>query len=535
MLEFLDLIKKQQLDNGSFPDAFGSPSVIHTALVLSGLNAYSNSTELLVPAVAAAIARELENIRIRAVSFLLAQKDGNWNFSADSATNFFALAVLAEYDQDLIDGGALALIMKDLIALESEPGGPYHSSVKSQKVDPITNAGIAKFLSFFGVELPNLKPYQELLATIDKAAKVFSPLETPALSAAKTMAAAVGGLSSEGENLEKRSVIFSPSEAVIRDKIIIAAEKRLAHLSAEFRGFALRNIETVIARNHDKQMSLMAFYTKQALGNKADAVSDDLVAEMGLANIFFWAAFVIYDDFWDKDEAADPRLLPVANLFARSYVDFFNNLLPEVPDFRIFFQTIMDGLDEANNWETIHCRAEIRGSKFIIPERLPDYGSYEFKYRPASGHILGSVAILLKSGFSLGSPEVMKLIEYFKNYLIAMQINDDSHDWEEDLRRGHISTVVAMLLDDLAWPRREIDLETDLPELKKVFWFKTIKKAAQIAATYAGRSKQALGCVAAIENRAPLEKYANLVAAVAGQAISKQQESEDFLRAYQKR
>ena len=57
-------------------------------------------------------------------------------------------------------------------------------------------------------------------------------------------------------------------------------------------------------------MSLMSFYTKEAFGKKGEKISDDIVAEMGLANIFFWTAFIIYDDFWDEDEEAQPRKLP---------------------------------------------------------------------------------------------------------------------------------------------------------------------------------------------------------------------------------
>jgi hypothetical protein len=534
MLNFLASIKKQQQADGSFLDAVGLPSIIYTAAILSGLNFYARSTQPLVPAVAAALAHELENIRIKAAAFLLAQKNNNWRLALDNRVNFYVLAVLAEYDKDLIGGKALALILKELITLESEPGGPYYLSVgeRPEKIDLAVNAGVAKFLSFFEVELPNLRPYQNLLATVKEVINVFVLSLTPALAAAVALTDVMEkSLISEPEG-KKEGTPMNEAEAAMMREIIKTAEKRFAGLSGEFSKLALKSIKKTIARNIDKQMSLMAFFTKKSWGEKADKIPDELIAQMGLANIFFWTAFVIYDDFWDEDEAADPKLLPVANFFVRSYVDFFSSLLPEKTGFRIFFQITMDGLDEANNWETIHCRAQVHDNKFVIPDQLPDYGNYDFKYRPASGHILGPVAIFLQIGYGLDSPEVKNLIEYFRNYLIAMQINDDSHDWEEDLRRGHISTVVAMLLEDLNWPKKEIDLEADLPELKKVFWLKTIGRAAQAAVVCAKKSKQALRSIAFIEDYAPLERYADLVAAVAQKAIDEQQKSADFLRAY---
>ncbi|MFA7208773.1 MAG: hypothetical protein WC120_00660 [Parcubacteria group bacterium] len=335
--------------------------------------------------------------------------------------------------------------------------------------------------------------------------------------------------SQDGNNLKKNT---DDPEKKMMDGILAAAEKRFTDLPAEVANLARREIRKTISGNHDNQMSLMAYYMKKSLGEKAANIPDSLVADMGLANIFFWTAFIIYDDFWDEDEAADTSVLPIANLYARSYVDFFNSVLPPDAGFKEFFHKLMDKLDAANVWENIHCHAKIEGSKFFIPEKLPDYGDYDVKYQPASGQILGPVAILVKLGHRLDSPEVENLIAYFKNYLVAMQLNDDAHDWEEDMKRGRLSTVVTLLLEDLDWAGDSIDLETDLEELKKVFWFKTIKRAAQAAASYAEKSRQALGSMTVLEDASPLEKIINATESVARKALKEQADTVGFLRTY---
>ncbi|MDD5726065.1 MAG: hypothetical protein PHC53_01485 [Patescibacteria group bacterium] len=534
MDKFINQIIDQQQRDGSFLDSTGSPSILYTSLVLSCLNRYKDAP------LAAEVERaggELRDIKEKAANFLLSQKNEDGMLGDDMGVNYYALGTLAEFDKDIIDGADLAKILTGLIALESQEGGPYYSSSIADKIiDPVTNACIARFLSFYEVELPNLGQFCGLLDTSGKAIDAFRLMFTPALSAAVSLEDLFFTLKSNEREMRQgdQDMSFNASEQRVIDKIMEAAERRFRGLSGEFLTLATQKIQKTIKGNRDKQMSLMAAYMRQALGKKANTISDETVAQMGLANIFFWTAFIIYDDFWDEDEAADPRILPTANLYARHYVDYFGSLLPESTGFRAFFHSLMDKLDEANTWETMHCRTEVKGSKFIIPDYLPEYGDYEFKYRPASGHILGPVAMLVQLGCGLNSQEVKNLIAYFKNYLIAMQINDDSHDWEEDLRRGHISTVVALLLKDLNWPKKEIDLETDLVELKKVFWFETITKAAHLAVMHTERSRQALGALTILDDKAPLERFITITENVAKKALKEQKESLNFLQAYRK-
>ena len=360
----------------------------------------------------------------------------------------------------------------------------------------------------------------------EQADETYDIPETEALKIAKSL--------SKKKNMEqsKNTGSFTAEESKIMGIIYKKFDERMAIFSPELRSTARSAIDKTISGNRDKQMSLMSFYTRQALGKRGEQILDEIVAEMGLANIFFWTAFIIYDDFWDEDEAAQPKLLPIANIFARHYINYFTTLLPQDSGFPDFFHQIMDNLGVANFWETQYCRTKIEDSVFYIPKILPDYADYENKFRPASGHVLGPVAMLMLLGYKIDSPEVKNFIDYFRHYLIAMQINDDAHDWEEDIRRGHISTVVDMLLLDFGRKEEIIDLEKDLSELKKVFWFKTIKKAAEIAISHTEKSRQALKNMGVFENTAPLERIINISENIAKKALTEQAESINFLETY---
>jgi hypothetical protein len=497
-------LKLLQAEDGSFQDSSGKASVLHTSIILSLLCKSSEK-------------EELKEIKTKAVEFLLFRKNKNWEFGESLLSDFSALSTLAECDKSIINGSALAIITKRLTEIEEKEGGPYHSP--DGKIDPATNAAIARFLSLFEVELPSLKIFNE------QSGETFGISETEASKTAKSL--------SKKEIMESENTgMFTAEESKIMEIIYKKFDERMATFPPELRSVARSVIDKTISGNRDKQMSLMSFYTKQAFGKRGEQISDEIVAEMGLANIFFWTAFIIYDDFWDEDEAAQPKLLPVANIFARHYINYFITLLPKDSGFSDFFHQIMDNLDAANFWETQVCRTKVEGSAFYIPKTLPNYADYENKFRPASGHVLGPVAMLMLLGYKIDSSEIKNFIDYFRHYLIAMQINDDAHDWEEDMGRGHISTVVDMLSLDFGKKEGIIDLEKDLPGLKKVFWFKTIKKAAETAISHTEKSRRALKNIGVFEDTAPLERIINASESVAKKALAEQAESIKFLETY---
>lgn len=569
-----------QEENGSFKD-----SIFITSLIISCLN------------------QENSEIKDKALNWLLSKKDKNFVFDSNLGINFYALIALFKHDPSIIDGSALAKILKTLISAEIKEGGPYKDD---NGIDLGTNAIIAYFLSLHDVDLPNMQDFfnnciknKNFESKLIKNKHFIIYLISKFLKKEKTNL--INYLLKEKNssqdalnsllilnslidldynqldliheiNLIKKQTINSSSVFLVNNKEIInnsaslanafylelinrinrkvekdffsekeksilcltleLAKKRFKDLPQEISEIALNRIKKTITDNKDKQMSLMAYCTKEALGKNGYKISNQMLAEINLANIFFWTAFVIYDDFWDEDEARDPKLLPIANLYARHYNEYFSSLFPKEMMFNTFFQKLMDKLDTANTWENVHCRAKIIRSKLMIPENLPDYGNYELKFYPSSGHVLGSAALFCLLGYY---DEIKPLITFFKHYLISMQINDDVHDLEEDLRRGHLSTAVTLVINDFKekYPqKKEIDLNNDLEEIKQIFWFKTVKDASEIAIYHTTKSREALKSIAIIENYAPLEHYINIVENVAKNTLNEQKKSIDFLKTF---
>lgn len=81
---------------------------------------------------------------------------------------------------------------------------------------------------------------------------------------------------------------------------------------------------------------------------------------------------------------------------------------------------------------------------------LPDFGDYGVLADRSLGHSLGPLAILLALGNARDSARYRATLTSFRHYLIARQFHDDAHDWADDLRRGRVTSVSAMVLREFA-------------------------------------------------------------------------------------
>ncbi|MCF7834258.1 MAG: hypothetical protein K9L98_01685 [Candidatus Pacebacteria bacterium] len=442
----------------------------------------------------------------------------NWIFSKNTKDTFDTLYKISKEDNSLINKGIMGKVIKLLTNLEVKEGGPYANG------DIKTNTSIARFLATQDIYLPNMLP--------------FYPKNKKEKDRQK-------------ENTE---ILFTKEEKPTIDQIFILFEDTIKELPDYFQKLATKVFQNTIKDNKDKQMSLVGFYLEKSLGKK---LQKNIASKIGMINIFFWSAFIIYDDFWDEDEKAKPELLPIANFFSRIYTDFFTSALNQNDSFKKFFHKLMNRLDGANLWELQNCRAKIENNFFEIPEVLPDYQDYEHKYEPSSGHILGPVLILCtmnkdtehgedaNTGHQTYTKEnnsaehnnykndIENIILFFKYLLISMQINDDMHDFEEDLKRGHISTAVELFLrkKQKIFPKK-INLITDLPKVREYFWFDIMPKLAEKSIKYAEKAIESIHNTSIIKNPKYLLALPERCKKISEDALKERDSSVDFIKSY---
>jgi hypothetical protein len=259
-----------------------------------------------------------------------------------------------------------------------------------------------------------------------------------------------------------------------RQIVARAATEIFSMHSEPLRSSALAAVNRVCAADENFEITLLPQFFGHAL-NVSEHCNNAYYTKLGLANVYMWTAYTIYDDFMD-DEGV-PAELPVANLAMRASLDCFRAALPDDAHFQRYVGAVFARMDEANAWEINHCRFAVQGKKITIAE-LPKYGQCTVLAARAFAHALTPMAVLAHS--PKGAKQPRHHIEIaFQHYLIARQLNDDLHDWVKDMQAGQASYVVTAILRDMRVKYGVYNLDTLLPTMKRCFRRTTMPKVCQ--------------------------------------------------------
>lgn len=225
-------------------------------------------------------------------------------------------------------------------------------------------------------------------------------------------------------------------------------EERAAQLCSVFDApneqRALHALRYVVAGKNGEEVALLPKYFWQGL-NQSFPEDEVMFERLALANVCGWTAYTIYDDFIDNEGNA--KLLAQANVAMRNSYRLFRDVSPAASWYELVDDTF-NRMDAANAWELEHCRWVVRG-KWLHIGVLPDYGELERLAERSEGHALPALGILTMGGILPDEASAQAVRNAIHHYLIARQLNDDIHDWQEDLLAGRITFVVAELLRSL--------------------------------------------------------------------------------------
>lgn len=249
--------------------------------------------------------------------------------------------------------------------------------------------------------------------------------------------------------------------------------------------------DTMLARDHDKQIVMLPYLVAKAM--KCE-VQEEVLHKLAIASLWGWMAYTVYDDFLDDE--GDPKLLPSAIVAHRHLTYTLKSVLKDNDEFQTEVASIMNRLDGANAWEVSHCRGTFRKDRLFINE-LPEYGDYWQLADRSLGHTIAGIGVLYSAGFSSHSTQIVNLRTFFRHYLIARQLNDDAHDWEEDLMLGHINVVATMILkkwqdSSAGFVSDGIDLRKDIESLRLIMWEQVIDEVCTQVQLHAELARKAL-------------------------------------------
>ena len=287
--------------------------------------------------------------------------------------------------------------------------------------------------------------------------------------------------------------INSPSakESKLYKNIITQAYIPLRGLAEPLRGETMGQIDKMLSRDRDHQITLMPYWCGKIL--EPHKIPNKDLVQLCLASLYGWVAYTMFDDILDGD--AESRTLPAANhfydLLAKSALtpkDPFGSI-PEL------FHSIIGRTNQANSWEIKHCQIPIVRGVVHLPKNLPDYGDYKILADKSSGHSFGALAAVLLAGRDKKSRQFRGMEKFFRHYIIAKQLTDDAHDWEADLQRGRLNAASLLLLKKWRQTNHKTATLNPLKSLKKLrymFWSEVILELTALINGHCLKARQAL-------------------------------------------
>ncbi len=263
------------------------------------------------------------------------------------------------------------------------------------------------------------------------------------------------------QRFQTNTVHTFTSENGVVVEIHTELERIFTSWPVEFHDLALKMVGTFLASPDGIRIANTPNQFIKHLIRKNELPSG-LDIHLGVATVIGWMSYTLLDDLYDGDQKTLDTLPLIVSL-QRELTRMYREILPDT-DLAQYYSEVMLRIDAAQGWELREAR--IRKGTYI----LPNWGTLQGLSDRSFGHALGPIAVLFALGYDRASEEVKKLEQYFTSYLIARQLNDDMHDWQEDLDHGILTAVNTEVLKRSAQSKRQNE---------EIFWVEVAPKYAR--------------------------------------------------------
>lgn len=313
--------------------------------------------------------------------------------------------------------------------------------------------------------------------------------------------------------------------------IITVAKQEVTALDTPLQTEAYRLLERLRLFNNHREIVLLPYLFAASLQPRR-RLPLKLYHHLGLANLYGWMAYTVFDDFLDNE--GNPNQLPAATTALRYSLAHFRQALPVHDAFQAAVQATFTIIDTANTWELAQTRATVDRGRLHI-RRLPAYGHRERLAERSIGHALAPLGVLAALGISPLSPQAKAITTAFAHYLIARQLSDDMHDWQTDVSAGQISAVVVQILNDLNIHTGNRSLHSLIPAMQRQFWHHTIVTLCGYIHEHTRIARELAAESGILAPRNIVVTLCDDLDAVAHRTLSEQSSAQKFLAAYRSR
>jgi hypothetical protein len=474
----------------------------------------------------------------------------DWIASGPLDEVFAVLDALHYYRPAELSGVQMAAIAKRLMRSEVAVGGPYADKGRLQTR---ANAYIASCMTWLAAPLPNVDQYLLKKLTALQAAganttgwdfedawdvlviqrslphavaSAFPQLTLPSKpNDPRVLAMTIRELTAQqAHHQRQRPHNPETSHAVA---VATAAQNAYNTLPEPLRAQALSFLSQFIQVDSKYEIRLLARFFADAYHDKATSqLPDQFFVQVGAANIHAWLAYTIYDDFLDDE--GEPALLPIANVALRAAATAYKDMLAGHEDFQDLAAQAFATVDAANAWEIAHWRLDVSKHNVMLGT-MPDYGDRQRLADRALLHIVGPMAVLAATGSTPADSIWQDVLAGLRHYLIARQLTDDLHDWDKDLRAGHVTYIVAEIIGGLGLPKGVYSFEQLMPHAHEYFWRQALPGLCRTISGHIQQAKASLQAYMSPDNN-QLWAFLDTLEDTAQRALQERQQGQEFLQ-----
>jgi len=226
------------------------------------------------------------------------------------------------------------------------------------------------------------------------------------------------------------------------------------------------------------------------------------------ANLWGWIAYRIYDDLLDNQ--GHVKNLSTANI-ALLKLSALYLTIPNRKIQNVFLKTMIT-VEKANAHESSQNIQLSKNGIHLANKSL--------------SAALSALAITLTSGYSTRSSEYKALLKFFRHYLALRQLNDDAHDWLDDLHAGKINFVASLLVSKKCSARFLLSQKT---KSQKVFWRKAFPHVLSLCNHHLHLARKNVNKLPSGKYKHRLEEMLTPFAKILRESELKQQQTIEFL------
>jgi len=245
-------------------------------------------------------------------------------------------------------------------------------------------------------------------------------------SPAITAAAIIEALSLSIESIEQISPTLATS-------IFSVTHKRILKLASHFPKHLQNNVKELVSKSLESEAGKQCVSAPILVAEAFGDMPKKNLEEICFAQACGWIAYEIFDDCVDEKKTDDLGIALI--LYAEMHAVFS----------KIF-------ADDASFFGDFLCRcSQMNISLFEEAHHIGMQDSTTSHQTPhwilhkSSGYSVGPLAMMHTLGYSFDSDTTQKVVSYFENVILALQLSDDAHDWEDDIENFRRNSVVEML------------------------------------------------------------------------------------------